>query len=426
MGDRSSTPLLAMWTGIECTVNRVGDTYFDQLVRSGHHARPSDLDLLAYLGVEAVRYPVLWERTAPGHLDDADWSWSDGRLERLRQLGVTPIVGLVHHGSGPAHTSLLDELFPALLAAYAGAVARRYPWVRHYTPVNEPLTTARFSALYGHWYPHARDDRSFLRALFGECKASVLAMQAIREVQPDALFVSTEDLAHTRSTPVLAYQAAFENERRWLSIDLLCGRVDRGHALYSWLIASGIDEAELAWFREHACPPDIIGFNYYLTSERWLDDDHAQWPAWSHGTNGAHVYADVHAVLAGRMQGVAPLIEAAWTRFQRPLAITEVHLGGTREQQLRWLVEIYDTAVAARAAGVDLRAVTAWSMLGCFDWNCLVTRDCGFYEPGLYDVRGGTPRPTALARAVRALAQGRRPDHPVLAGTGFWHAKEAA
>ena len=45
------------------------------------------------------------------------------------------------------------------------AVAERYPWVEHYTPVNEPLTTARFSGLYGHWYPHARDDGAFLRAL---------------------------------------------------------------------------------------------------------------------------------------------------------------------------------------------------------------------------------------------------------------------
>ena len=43
-------------------------------------------------------------------------------------------------------------------------VAERYPWVRRYTPVNEPLTTARFSALYGLWYPHVRDDAAFLRA----------------------------------------------------------------------------------------------------------------------------------------------------------------------------------------------------------------------------------------------------------------------
>ena len=62
-------------------------------------------------------------------------------------------MGLVHHGSGPAGTDLLDEGFAEGLARFARAVAERFPWVEDWTPVNEPLTTARFSALYGHWYP---------------------------------------------------------------------------------------------------------------------------------------------------------------------------------------------------------------------------------------------------------------------------------
>ena len=34
-----------------------------------------------------------------------------------------------------------------------------------WTPVNEPLTTARFSGLYGIWYPHASNEGAFWRAL---------------------------------------------------------------------------------------------------------------------------------------------------------------------------------------------------------------------------------------------------------------------
>jgi dTDP-4-dehydrorhamnose reductase len=424
MVDRSSAPSLAMWAGIECTVNRVGDRYFDQLVRSGHHARASDLDLIPRLGVRTVRYPVLWERTAPRGLADADWSWPDERLRRLRELGVDPIVGLVHHGSGPAYTSLLDERFPDQLAAYARAVAARYPWVTRFTPINEPLTTARFAALYGHWYPHARDDASFARALLVECRATALAMRAIREITPEAQLIATEDLGATRSTAPLAYQAAFENERRWISIDLLCGRVDRAHPLWPWLIGAGAAEAMLDELRARPCPPAIVGFNYYLTSERWLDDDLQRWPAWSHGGNGRHRYADIHAVLARAMAGVEPLLVAAWERFGLPLALTEVHLGGTRDEQLRWLLEVYDGASRARARGADVRAVTAWSMFGCYDWHVLVTREDGLYEPGLYDVRGPCPRATALARAVRELARGARPDHPVLAAPGAWAREE--
>src|SRR5690606_32660808 len=113
----------------------------------------------------------------------ADWTWVDVRLGRLRELGIEPIAGLVHHGSGPRHTSLDSPCFPRKLAGYAGALARRHPWVRYYTPVNEPLTTARFSGLYGHWYPHGRDGPTFWRALNHQCRGIVLAMRAVRRVQ---------------------------------------------------------------------------------------------------------------------------------------------------------------------------------------------------------------------------------------------------
>ena len=83
---------------------------------------------------------------------------------------MKPIVGLMHHGSGPSYTNLLDPQFPEKLASYAAAVARRYPWITDYTPVNEPLTTARFSCLYGHWYPHHRDPLLFARALLAQLR----------------------------------------------------------------------------------------------------------------------------------------------------------------------------------------------------------------------------------------------------------------
>src|SRR4028119_656234 len=244
---------LEVWAGVECTVNRVGDEYFDQLERNGHATRLEDLDRFAELGVRAIRYPVLWERTAPDGLESADWSWADERLERLRSLGILPIVGLVHHGSGPRDTSLIDPAFPEKLAVYARAVAERYPWLTHYTPINEPLTTARFSGMYGHWYPHGRDDLTFARALLTQCRGVVLAMQAIREVNPNAQLVQTEDLGKTHSTPLLAYQAELENERRWMSFDLLCGRLNRSSLMWNYLRDFGVDEAELDGFVENPC-----------------------------------------------------------------------------------------------------------------------------------------------------------------------------
>src|SRR5215218_2388377 len=221
----SGSDTLELWGGLECTVVRIGDDFRNRLVETGHRHRIEDLDAIASLGIRTLRYPAVWETVTPDEPDVCDWRWTDARFARMRELKIRPIAGLVHHGSGPRYTNLLDPAFPELLARHAERVAERYPWVEMFTPVNEPLTTARFSALYGHWYPHAADLGSFLRAVAIQCRAVVLAMRAIRRVNPRAKLVQTEDLGRTFSTPALRYQAMHENERRWLSLDLLCGHV---------------------------------------------------------------------------------------------------------------------------------------------------------------------------------------------------------
>lgn len=411
-----------IWGGIEPTVNRVGDHYLDQLVRTGHATRLEDLDLFQALGIKAIRYPVLWERTAPDGIETADWSWPDIRVNRLRELGIRPIVGLIHHGSGPRDTSLIDPAFPGRLAEYAGAVARRYPWIQDYTPVNEPLTTARFSALYGHWYPHQRDDHSFARAILNQCRAVVLSMKAIREVTPNARLIQTEEVSRIHSTPGLAYQADYENERRWITYDLLLGRLTEDRPMWRWLREVGIDEEELGWFIENPCPPNVLGMNYYLSGERFLDERHDLYPGESVGGNGRQAYVDVLAarVLSDGIGGIESMLREGWERYQLPICISEVHNGGTREEQLRWLHDVWHGAIAAQAQGVDVRALTIWALLGSYDWQTLVTRDDGIYETGVFDLRGPLPRPTALATMIRGLATTGQHYHPVLDTPGWW------
>ena len=305
--------------------------------------------------------------------------------------------------------------FPERLAAYARQVAERYPWIDAYTPINEPLTTARFCGLYGHWYPHARSDSTFVRALLQQCRAIVLAMRAVREVNPSAHLVQTDDAGKTFSTRALAYQAQFENDRRWLAWDLLFGVVDRAHPFWRYLRSAGATSGELQWFLDNPCPPDIVGLNYYVTSDRYLDERLELYPRAAAGGNGRDVYVDVEAVRTCRaISGHRAILHEAWQRYGRPLAITEVHLGSTREEQMRWMLEAWDAAHSARRGGVDVRAVTAWALFGLTDWDSLVTRLDGHYEPGAYDIRGPQPCATALGSLLADLASGRSPTQPVL------------
>ena len=416
------TDRIALWVGPEPTVNRVGQQFMDQLEATGFSRRLDDLDRLASLGAERIRFPLLWERTAPDRPGVVDWTWSDARMQRLRELGLQPIVGLVHHGSGPRYTNLLDPAFATGVADYAARVAERYPWADAYTPVNEPVTTARFSGLYGFWYPHHRSSPSFVRALLNQMRGVRLAMRAVRAVNPVAQLVQTDDVGYVSSTRRLRFQADFENERRWLSFDLLAGRVDPAHPLWRYLRHHGASEAELMEFVESPCPADVIGINAYITSERFLDHRLHRYPVESHGGNGREAYADVEAVrVRGRhIGGFQARLREVHARYGGAMAITEAHLGCTREEQMRWLLEAWNAARQARSEGIDVRAVTAWSAFGSSDWNSLVTRNDGHYEPGLWDCRSEPPRPTALARLAAELAAGAAPAHPVLSVPGWW------
>lgn len=417
---------LELWGGLECTVNRVGDAWFDQTPRSGHEHRIADLDLFANLGMTSLRYPAVWERISPDSPDACDWRWTDERLPRLRELGLNPILTLCHHGSGPHYTDMLQDSFAPGLARHAAAVAERYPWVRDYTPVNEPLTTARFSALYGYWYPHTKDEKLFWTALLNEIDATRLSMRAIRAVNTEARLIATDDLGFCHATPPLQKDADFQNERRWMGWDLLCGMVKPGHALWERLAAFGLEE-RLRIIADDPCPPSVIGVNHYLASERLRDHRVELYPDRSVadravGKCGGVPFVDVDAVrnLRTPLIGLPGLLRQAWERYGIPVAVTEVHNGASREEQVRWFVEVWDGVVQLRKEGVDISAVTAWSLLGSHDWNRMVTRFVGHYEVGVYDVRSGTPRPTMLAPVLKDLAEGRRPQAVGLGSPGWW------
>ena len=414
---------LALWGGVECSVVRVGDIWRDQLRDTGHQDRGTeDLVRLAQLGLRTLRYPLVWERQDPASPESL--CWHDRQVASLQDLGIDVIAGLVHHGSGPARTSLLDPLFPEKLALHASAMARRYPGVRRWIPVNEPLTTARFSCLYGHWYPHLHDEGAFLRAVANQCRATLLAMRAIRTATSGALFLSTEDIGRVFSTAGLAEQARYENDRRWLSLDLICGKVTHEHPWRGYLEGHGVPAAHLDELATGEASPDVIGVNHYATSDRFLDHRLDRYSAQLRGGNGRIEYVDTEAIRAGVAQGRLgwlPRLREVWARYGRPMALTEVHLGcADPVESVRWLMEAWDAARAIRAEGARCVGVTAWALFGLIDWDSLLREQHGRAEPGAFDIRFRPPRPTLIAEAVHALAHEAQFVHPALKHPGWW------
>lgn len=62
--------------------------------------------------------------------------------------------------------------------------------------------------------------------------------------------------------------------------------------------------------------------------------------------------------------------------------------------------------------------MTAWALLGSYDWASLVTRQDGVYEPGVFAVADGRRRPTPLSWLVRRLAARGEFSAPLLSRPG--------
>jgi dTDP-4-dehydrorhamnose reductase len=407
------TEALEVWASPEPTVARIdASRRRDQLAETGHQHRDGDLDLIARLGVRASRYPVLWEKVAPHHPELRDYDWAARRLHGLAERGVDPIVTLLHHGCGPSYTSLLDPAFPQLFADYAGATARRFPWIKRWTPINEPLTTARFSTLYAVWYPNRfGDDAAFGRAIVNEASAIAAACERIRDAVPDARFMLTEDLqSFSAADERVAAYVAHKRERMYLSCELLQGRIVDGHPMHRYLTERcAIGAAELARLARRPQPPDLMGWNYYPYSERRLDHD------------GATGHRNVGLVeVAPEQMNLRALLRRAHARLGLPCALAEVHVQGDERERARWMLQRFDDVQAVRAEGVPVMAFGAWAAFGMIDWGSLLRRSDGLAEDGIYTYAGadGEPEPTLVCDVVRDLAAGRPVSPP--AEPGWW------
>jgi dTDP-4-dehydrorhamnose reductase len=247
--------------------------------------------------------------------------------------------------------------------------------------------------------------------------AQQAAMRRIRRVIPDAEFVLTEDLQrYAAGDAVVAEYVAFLRERVYLSVELVAGRVGEGHSLLPFLSERcGLNALELAMMQRDAAVPDLVAFNHYPHSERYLF------------TRGGEI-ADVPAVyVSGEPPpAVGPLLRAAAERLRLPLAIGEVHAHAPEAERVRWLLQHAADVNGLRADGVDVRALGAWAAFGMVDWHSLLRQRARVTEDGIYTFAGpnGIPQATAVATALRELAAtGRIADTGV---RGWWERDDRA
>jgi beta-glucosidase/6-phospho-beta-glucosidase/beta-galactosidase len=359
-GIENSYPTIALPDG---TTKRV-----DSMVKSGHDKRwREDFALVKELGIEFLRYgpPCYQVHAGPGRYD---WGSADAPMAELKALGIACIADLCHFGVPDWLGDFQNPDFPPHFAEYARAFALRYPQVRLFTPVNEIFIAARFSAQYGWWNERLGSDRAFVTAVKHLAQANLLAMRAILEVRPDAVFVQSESVEHFHAEdPAALPHARLLNDKRFLSLDLTFGREVsagmRGH-----LRENGFTAEDERWFAEHqvADALNILGMDYYESCEHTVSSEGAVRPA-------------------GSVFGLYVLARQYHARYGVPLMHTETNMAEPRS--VAWMRQQWANMMRLKQDGIPVLGFTWYSLTDQVDWCTALREDAGRVNPlGLYDL----------------------------------------
>jgi beta-glucosidase/6-phospho-beta-glucosidase/beta-galactosidase len=367
-------------TGIECSYPTIdhGRLRRDELEECGHYERwREDLALVKKLGLKVLRYGLPYHRIhgGPGAYD---WSFADQVMGEMQRLDITPILDLLHFGVPDWLGNFQNPELPIHFAAYAGAVAERYPWVRYYTPVNEIYITAKLSALDGLWNEQLTSDAAFVTAIKHIVAASIMATHAIALRRPDAVIIQSESAefmhdAHSTPDPALT----LANKRRFISLDLLYGHPPDADILL-YLMDNGLTREEYDWFMRGEPPGyQVMGNDYY-------------------GRNEKIVTPDGKVCVAGDVMGWYLITKAYYERYKKPVMHTETNVFDPEEAPT-WLWKQWINILRMRADGIPVLGFTWYSLTDQIDWDCGLSVKRGTVNAcGLYDL-DRKPRPVAAA-----------------------------
>jgi beta-glucosidase/6-phospho-beta-glucosidase/beta-galactosidase len=350
----------------------------DEYELTQHYERwKEDIALMAQLGITHARYGIPWHRINPSP-NAWNWEFADKTLDYMLELGVEPIVDLVHYGlPGWIQNAYLNPDFPKYMAEYARRTAERFKGRVHlWTPLNEPRVTAWYCGKLGWWPPFKRGWPGFLKVMLGVARGIIETTRTLRAVDDEnvAVHVDATDL-YESDDPTLAPEVERRQEIVFLALDLVTGRVAPGHSLYEWLLRNGISESELRWFGENSIELDMVGINLYpLFSQKIL-------------RRAPHVRIKMPYAMGAIVEKLSALY---YHRYQVPIFVSETASLGSVKRRKQWLEDSIQSTQRARRAGIPLVGYTWWPLFALVTWAYRQGKNPPAYylkQMGLWDIK---------------------------------------
>ena len=223
-------------------------------------------------------------------------------------------------------------------------------------------------------------------------------IRAIRRTQPEAQVMLCDHVDFYQTTnPSLEDEVARRNLRRFLALDLLMGRVDASHPLYEWITSYGLSQLDLDWFKHNPQQPNIIGLDYYPSSESDL-------------TKAGEATRQRRAAAPTGLYGIA---STYYQRYGLPMMVTETSIDGKPINRQIWLDQTIEDCRRLRSEGIPLVGYFWWPLIDQVDWDGALTHRVGkIHDVGIYNLHrqaDGTlaRQPTPITKLYgAAIAEG--------------------
>lgn len=298
-----------------------------------------DFDILQKLNLNSFRFGIEWSRIEPqkGHWDESAIEHYKNYIAELNKRGIEPILNL-WHWTFPVWFSELGGFKHyknlTYFERYAKKVADEFGGeIKYMITLNEPNVYASFGYLSGEWPPQEKNPLAFLSVYWNLAQAHKRIYKTLKKQYPKLQIGIAAQLANIQAKR--PHNLLDEAATKWMRY------------FWNW------------WFlRRIRGHQDFIGLNYYFTDyyNGRFQRENPKLPL-----NDLGWYMEP--------EGLYPLLLRTWTRFKKPIMISENGVADGRDEYRRWWIE--ETIVAMERAlseNVKIIGYMHWSLLDNFEW----------------------------------------------------------
>ncbi len=343
--------------GFECSTHRRHDGRRLDIMASTKHDRlaAADYGQLSEHGIRAVRDGIRWHliEHAPRRYD---WASFLPLLHAARDQGVQVIWDLCHYG-WPDDIDIWKPEFIDRFAHYAEAAARlvrnETDAIPFFCPINEISYFSWAGGDVARFYPLGKKRGAELKSQL--VRASIAAIEAVRDVEPRARFVQPDPLISVAASPWCPLP-----EDRVEAENFRCAQYQ------GWDMLAGFEYPELGGKPEYL---DVIGVNYYPDNQ-WLIGGRTSELA----AGGSRPFQTIELGHPSYRPFRELLIDI-YGRYGRPLLISET--GAESAAQAVWLRYVGDEVRSAMVSGVPLEGICLYPIIHYPGWMDDRHCECG-------------------------------------------------